>query len=90
MERIKNILSNIRFYYVVVSLTALWLVIKYNNLKQETTKIENENKALKKQTDSLNQEIFVKDIMIGSYEVMWGRLEEIDPKLANKIDLEVE
>ena len=90
MNSIKNIVSNIRFYYVVVSLTAIWLVIKYNNLKQEATKIENENKVLKKQTDSLNQEIFVKDIMIGSYEVMWGRLEEINPELANKIDLEVE
>ena len=90
MNSIKNILSNIRFYYVVVSLTAIWLVIKYNNLKQDATKIENENKALRKQTDSLNQEIFVKDIMIGSYEVMWGRLEEINPELANKIDLEVE
>ena len=90
MEKIKKLAGDIRFYFVVISLTSIWLMIKNGNLKTEVSKINLDKNLLIKERDSLNQEIFVKDIMIGSYEVMWGRLQEIDPKLANKIDLEVE
>lgn len=40
--------------------------------------------------DSLNSEVFVKDIQIGSYEVMWEKIKEIHPETAEQIDLEVE
>ena len=40
--------------------------------------------------DSLNSEVFVKDIQIGSYEVMWEKIKEVHPKTAEQIDLEVE
>lgn len=90
MEKIKKLAIDIRFYFVVLSLTAIWLMVKNGNLKNEISRTSLEKDSFKKERDSLNQEIFVKDIIIGSYEVMWGRLQEIDPELANKIDLEVE
>ena len=40
--------------------------------------------------DSLNSEVFVKDIQIGSYEVMWEKIKEIHPETAEQVDLEVE
>ena len=40
--------------------------------------------------DSLNSEVFTKDIQIGTYEVMWERIKEVHPQTAEKIDLEVE
>ena len=40
--------------------------------------------------DSLNSEIFTKDIQIGTYEVMWEKIKEIYPQTAEQIDLEVE
>lgn len=90
MERIKELAGDIRFYFVVVCLTTVWLMVQYNNQKNEISKINIEKDLVTKERDSLDQEIYVKDIIIGSYEVMWGRLQEIDPELANKIDLEVE
>lgn len=40
--------------------------------------------------DSLNNEMFVKQIEVGSYEVMWGILEEINRPLADSISNQVE
>ena len=40
--------------------------------------------------DSLNSEIFTKDIQIGTYEVMWEKIKEVHPQTAEQIDLEVE
>lgn len=90
MERIKKIVGDIRFYFVIVCLSSLWMFVQNNNQKNQISRLNSERDFFKKERDSLDQEIFVKDIIIGSYEVMWGRLQEIDPELANKIDLEVE
>ena len=45
---------------------------------------------LESRIDSLQSEMFVKEIQIGSYEVMWGILEEVNKPLADSINLQVE
>jgi hypothetical protein len=48
----------------------------------------------KKQTeviiDSLKNEILVKDITIGTYEVMWSSISDIHPELVDEIENQVE
>lgn len=95
-----KILLDIRFYLVVSLISLLSLGIHHLNLEDELKKCQTENgfipggdieKAeLLGRIDSLNSEIFVKDLQIGSYEVMWGILEEVNKPLADSIDLQVE
>ena len=40
--------------------------------------------------DSLKNEIFVKDITIGTYEVMWSSISDIHPELVEKIENQIE
>ncbi len=89
-EKLINTINNIRFYFVVVSLGALTLTIKYNNLKSDYSKEKQSYLRHNQLIDSLNSEIFVKDIQIGSYETMWGILEEVNRPLADSINLLVE
>lgn len=76
-------LLDIKFYFVVVSLTAIILFVQKSN---QGKVIDSQTKLI----DSLNQEIFVKDITVGQYEVMWGILEEINKPLADSINNQVE
>lgn len=95
-----KILSDIRLYFVVVLISLLSLGVHYYNLKYELIKCQTEKgflsggdieKAqLMEQVDSLRNEIFVKEIQLGSYEVMWGILEEVNKPLADSINLQVE
>lgn len=95
-----KILSDIRLYFVVVLISLLSLGVHYYNLKDELIKCQTEKgflpggdieKAqLMEQVDSLRNEIFVKEIQLGSYEVMWGILEEVNKPLADSINLQVE
>jgi hypothetical protein len=89
-EKLIITINDIRFYFVVVSLVALTLTIKYNNLKSDYSKEKQSYLRHNQLIDSLNSEIFVKDIQIGSYEVMWGILEEVNRPLADSINLLVE
>lgn len=90
MKKLLDILQDLRFYFVSVSLTCLVLMVKYNNLKYDHLETVEENLELKGVVDSLGSEIFVKDIQVGSYEVMWGILEEINKPLADSINNQVE
>lgn len=95
-----KILKDIRFYLVLVSLSLLALMVNYLKVKDELKKCQTENgyipggdieKAeLLTTIDSLKSEMFVKEIQIGSYEVMWGILEEVNKPLADSINLQVE
>jgi hypothetical protein len=58
--------------------------------QKELATLRVETKSKQWTIDSLNNEMFVKDIQIGSYEVMWGKIKEIHPKTAEQVDLEVE
>lgn len=85
-----RILQNIKFYFVIISLVTIWLFVEHYNMK---SKFEEQNKKvdeLTKRCDSLGQEIFVRELVIGSYEVMWGILEETDKELADSINNQVE
>lgn len=95
-----KILLDVRFYLVVSMILLLSLGVHHYNLEDELIKCKTENGFLSggdieraellNQIDSLRNEVFVKDIQIGSYEVMWGTLEEINKPLADSIDLMVE
>jgi len=95
-----KILSQIRFYIVLLSLSLIILSIQYLNQKEELIKCQTEKgyvpggdierAQLMEQVDSLRNEMFVKEIQLGSYEVMWGILEEVNKPLADSINLQVE
>ena len=95
-----KILLDVRFYLVVSMILLLSLGVHHYNLEGELIKCKTENgfipggdieKAeLLGRIDSLNSEMFVKDLQIGSYEVMWGILEEVNKPLADSINLQVE
>jgi energy-converting hydrogenase Eha subunit H len=84
------ILTNIRIHLVVVSLIAITLYIylskKECQLKEKTKELDNKIKII----DSLNSEIFVKEIDIGRYEYMMSLVEENNPTLYEKIMHETE
>ena len=58
--------------------------------QKELATLRVETKSKQATIDSLNSEVFVKDIQIGSYEVMWEKIKEVHPETAERIDLEVE
>lgn len=92
--------TQLRFYVVLVTLSFLILFINYMSLREELNKCQTEinfipggdieKSELSIKVDSLQQEIFIKDIQIGSYEMMWGILEEVNKPLADSINLQVE
>ena len=77
-----------KFYFVLVSLIALIMTIKYENLRNDF--IEENYLQQSAVIDSLKSEIFVKEIELGSYQVMWEILEEVNHPLADSINLIVE
>lgn len=95
-----KIITQLRFYVVLVTIAFLCLFVNYFNLKNELIKCQTdkgyipggdiEKAELNTKIDSLQSEIFVKDIQIGSYEVMWNILEETNKELADSINLLVE
>jgi hypothetical protein len=95
-----KIITQLRFYVVLVTIAFLSLCVIYLNTKDELIKCQTdkgyipggdiEKEELNSTVDSLQSEIFIKDIEIGSYEVMWNMLEETNKKLADSINLLVE
>jgi len=95
-----KILKEIRFYHVLVSLSLITLSVLYLNQKEELNKCQTdkgylsggdiEKAKLMEQVDSLRSEMFVIESQLGSYEVMWGILEEVNKPLADSINLQVE
>ena len=58
--------------------------------QKELATLRVETKSKQATIDSLGSEVFIKDIQIGSYEVMWEKIKEVHPETAERIDLEVE
>jgi hypothetical protein len=93
MDKLKSYFTDgfgLKPYFVILCLITIWLMLQNRTNTKRIDEFETQVKVLKSKTDSLEQEIFVKDIMIGQYEVMWGILEERNPKLALEIDNQVE
>lgn len=95
-----KILTEIKFYLVLLSLAFITLLVQYLNQKEELIKCQTdksylpggdiEKAQLIQQVDSLRDEMYVKDLNLGSYEIMWGILEEVNKPLADSINLQVE
>lgn len=82
--------KTLRILIVIFGLFFCFTAIMWSKKEQE---LKNKNIAiqhLNKKIDSLNSEIFVKDLVTGSYEIMWGILEEINKPLADSINNQVE
>ena len=92
-----KILSDVRFYFVVVTITLLSLTVHYMSLKDELTKCQTDKgyvpggdiqKAEMKQTiDSLQSELFVQQTIVGRYEVALELLKEKNQKAADEFEL---
>ena len=86
IQKILDTLANLRFYFVVVSLTALTLTVKYTNLQIEYKKQKEENIKQTAIIDSLHDENFIKSIDIGRYEITFDHLKEVNPKVGNELE----
>jgi hypothetical protein len=80
-QKILDIMTNLRFYFVVVSLITLILTTKYFNLKDNYLKQEEENFKQRAIIDSLHDENFIKFTEIGRYEITLEHLKETNPKV---------
>ena len=91
-----KILTQIRFYLVIVTLAFLGLLVNYINLKDELTKCQTEKgyipggdieKAeLQNTIDSLSSELFIKQTEIGRYEITYEVFKERNPQGAKQFD----
>ena len=86
IQKILDTLANLRFYFVVVSLTALTLTVKYTNLQIDYKKQKEENIKQTAIIDSLHDENFIKSIDIGRYEITFDHLKEVNPKVGNELE----
>lgn len=75
-------------YFSIAGAMSL-LVICYFQQKQNA-KLKIKVNSKQSTIDSLSSEIFVKDIDLGRYEVMWNRITELYPQDVEQIEHEVE
>lgn len=85
-----KIFKEIRFYFVLMSLSFLTLNVKYFNLKDDLVKCQTEKgfipggdiqKAqMQALIDSLHDENFIKSTELGRYELSLEHLKETNPK----------
>lgn len=95
-----KILTQIRFYLVLVILAFITLLVQHLNQKEELRQCQTDKGYIPggdiekarhlDEIDSLKNEIFVKEIQLGSCEAMWEILEEVNKPLADSINLQVE
>ena len=92
-----KILTQIRFYLVVVTIAFLGLGINYLNLRDELTKCQTdkgyvpggdiEKAELQNKVDSLRDELFNQQTIVGRYEIALELLKEKDKKAADLYEL---
>ena len=88
-----KILSDVRLYFVIVTILFLSLLVNYLNMKDELSKYKTElsknvEKVEMQQTiDSLQSELFIKSIEIGRYEIAFEIFKEKNKLGAEEFDL---
>ena len=96
-----KILTQIRFYFVIVTIAFLSLLINYLNLKDDLVKCQTDKgyipggdiqkaqtiDSLTNLTDSLQNEIFVKGVELGRYEVALELFKEKNKNGADEFEL---
>ena len=88
-----KILSDVRLYFVIVTILFLSLLVNYLNMKDELSKYKTElsknvEKVEMQQTiDSLQSELFIKSIEIGRYEIAFEIFKEKNKLGAQEFDL---
>lgn len=85
-----KILSDVRLYFVIITISFLSLLVNYLNLKDELTKCQTSKEyipggdiqkaALEQTIDSLESEVFIKSTEVGRYEITLEWLKETNPK----------
>lgn len=91
-----KILTQIRFYLVVVTIGFFGLLVNYLNLKDELLKCRTDKRfisggdiqkaELQTLVDSLKDENFIKSTEIGRYELTFDHLKEINPKVGKELE----
>ena len=88
-----KILSDVRLYFVIVTILFLSLLVNYLNMKDELSKYKTElsknvEKVEMQQTiDSLQSELFIKSIEIGRYEIAFEIFKEKNKSCSEEFDL---
>lgn len=91
-----KIFSDIRFYFVVATISFLGILINYLNLKDDLKRCQSqkdfisggdiEKAEMRETIDSLQSEIFNKSTEIGRYEITLEWLKETNPKAYQQFD----
>ena len=91
-----KIITQIRFYLVIVTIAFLSLGINYLNLREELKKCQTdkgyipggdiEKAELRALVDSLRDENFIKSTEIGRYEITLDWLKETNPKAGKEFE----
>lgn len=91
-----RILTQIRFYLVVVTIAFVGLLVNYLNMKDELIKCQTdkgyisggdiEKAELMSRIDSLYDENFNKSTIIGRYEITMEHLKETYPKIGKETE----
>jgi len=91
-----KILTQVRFYLVLVTLAFITLLVQYLNQKEELKQCQTDNgfisggdiqKAeLQNRIDSLHDELFIEKTTSGRYELTLEHLKEVNPKLGKEME----
>lgn len=91
-----KILTQVRFYLVLVTLAFITLLVQYLNQKEELKQCQTDNgfisggdieKAeLQNRIDSLHDELFNEKTISGRYELTLEHLKEVNPKLGKEME----
>jgi len=91
-----KILTQVRFYLVLVTLAFITLLVQYLNQKEELKQCQTDNgfisggdieKAeLQNRIDSLHDELFIEKTNSGRYELTLEHLKEVNPKLGKEME----
>ena len=91
-----KILTQVRFYLVLVTLAFITLLVQYLNQKEELKQCQTDNgfisggdiqKAeLQNRIDNLHDELFIEKTNSGRYELTLEHLKEVNPKLGKEME----
>jgi len=90
IKRIQILLTNVRIHFVIMSLISIFFFIQNSKLKQRINLMDNDLSKKSRVIDSLNSEIFAKDIDIGRYDYILELIKQENPQVLEKVIHETE
>ena len=71
--------------FVIVSLSFLWTLFRMEIMRQKNEKLKNENIQMKKDLDSVTNELFTSELKLFRHERAYEIFEEKNPSAASQL-----